>query len=68
MIAADLNLSARVAHFLFSAFWGSLVFYVIGRISSGSRTNTLYSLMRWAFSLSAALWAHLIADMILKIP
>lgn len=60
--------AARAAHFLFSAFWGSLVYYAIGRTCSGSRMSILYSLMRWDFSLSASLWAHYFADLILRLP
>jgi len=64
----DLNLSARVAHFLFSAFWGSLAYYVTGRTFSDYRTSMLFLPTRWALSLSVAYWAHLWLDLTLKVP
>lgn len=59
---------ARCAHFGLSALSGSLAYYAIGRTCSASKTRTLSWLMRWACSLSAALWAHWIADVYLRIP
>lgn len=59
---------ARGAHFLFSAFAGLAVYWLISRICSDRTMCPLSQLSRWAFALSAACTAHYVLDVFFKVP